>query len=171
MNKSRKKCFVCTAASSSRWTGVSEANIGDICYYYGVKEQLTDIEFLCQACSVALCKAKQNKKEQGSLNQRVKLHGEQFKKHTDTLKKLRFENLNKHRKITSPIENLPPEVLAHIIYYLDAKTVLNLSTTCRRLRSVADSEFTWNCLIAHSVMTQDLFWSIESQKTPTAFSH
>ena len=116
MNKSRKKCFVCTAASSSRWTRVSEANVSDICYYYGVKEQLTDIEFLCQACSFALCKAKQNKKEQGSLTHRVKLRGEQFKKHVDTLKKLRFENLNKHRKITCPFDNLPPDVLAHIIY-------------------------------------------------------
>ena len=38
--------------------------------------------------------------------------------------------------------------MAHIIYYLDVKTVLNLSNTCRRLRSVADSKFTWNCLIA-----------------------
>ena len=38
--------------------------------------------------------------------------------------------------------------MAHIIYYLNAKTVLNLSTTCKRLRSVADSKFTWNCLIA-----------------------
>ena len=39
MNKSRKKCGICTTSSSSRWNGITDTNLQDVLYYFGFFEQ------------------------------------------------------------------------------------------------------------------------------------
>ena len=139
-----KICELCKTRTSRKWKTLTFNLVQDVLDIFSI--QLSLGKFICNACQVKVMKEKK-KKSSAEADKPVSANeppiprgGEKFVTKKSILNKTRLDNLKEKPVLFSKI-NLPAIVLQQIISFLDIKSILNFSSSCKTVTEVMSQGF------------------------------